>query len=476
MLPAVVFKLGNVGSVNLYSSVLYPGAVLMGGLGAYTLVRSLFGAWPGVAALVAVLFAPDASFLGFGNKHQSYYFESLVNVAMQYGLAGLALSWAIMIRACKNGSYKQVVLAYLLGFLLVFIKAHLFFANSFLLMLYPVVMFPGVRVGVRVGIALAFTSVFLAAFLVLQQFDGVPSVVLDGSGVHVHFRNMNHYTPGGELKDMWKTLYYHYRGSALVYPLGAVYIIAYSLGMVFLAFCLALFYARRRKMDAHAGWVLLVFLLWLFYSLFLSPDTRQVGTMDELIHRPFVWAYYIMAAWSAGVLYRSWVGDTLPVTVWGRAGCGLLLGVMVGFAVAQSINAQVFPVWREGGYRTILAFDRCALDAAHYLRSHRSPGQLFQSSDLDRKYFFTAQSETQIYAGGSVYGPTRSAPREKLEAVAGFMAMDNEAAVIDYVRRTHLNWFLREPQNALMWPESLARYQVFECGGFQLYRFDLLVP
>lgn len=476
MLPAVIHKLGHVAAVNLYSSVLYAGAVVMGGLGAYLLIRSLFGAWPAVAAVVAVVFWPDASFLGLGNKHQSYYFQAFVNVAMPYGLACLAVSWAIMIRACKTGALKQVIFAYLLGVILVFFKAHLFFANSFLLMLYPVFMYSGLRRPLRVGLAAAFTALFVSVFAFFQQFDSVPHVALDGYGVHVHFRNMNHYTPPGGLKDLWKYLHGTYRATWLVYPLGMVYIIMYSLGLVFVAFCLALMQARRSRLEAHAGWVLSVFLLWLMYSLFLSPDTRKIGTMDELIHRPFVWAYYLMAAWSAGVLYRTWVGVGVPRAHWGGALGLLALASTVWLTALQSVNAQVFPIWREGGYRSILAFDRCALNVAHFIRDHREAGQLFQASDLDSKYFFTAQSETQIFAGRSVYGPTRSAPKAKLEALAEFMKMNDEAAVLDYVRHTKLTWFIKEPPHTLQWPETLSRYRIHECGGFQLYRFDPSTP
>ncbi len=50
----------------------------------------------------------------------------------------------------------------------------------------------------------------------------------------------------------------------------------------------------------------------------LSYDDRHIGGVEELLHRPFVWAYFAVCAWTAAGVYRVIYGDA-PPTFFGKA-------------------------------------------------------------------------------------------------------------------------------------------------------------
>ena len=472
LLPALVYQVTGQTAVSLYVSVLLPFGVVLCALSAYVLVRNWFGAGAGLAALLAVVFLPDAFAQGFANKHYSYYFQMLVNVATPYGLACVALSWVFMFRGCRTGSVRHVLFAYLLGVLLVFFKAHLFFANSLFLMLYPMIQFPGLRAWQRTVLCMVAVGAFVGTIALAQGLETVPYLALDGSGVHVHFRNLNHYTSGSPLKDWMRHQYQANGQTPFVYGLGAAFLLAYAFGLLCVVFLLALvlirWYGKRETEDRHVGWILAVFIGWLLSALFLSGDIRRIGTVDELIHRPFVWAYFLVAAWSAGALYFVIWGKGYP-----RSFRGGVLAISVCAAATvmlwqQAPGLQVFPHWKPG-YRAIMSFDRCALQLAGHMRTHRRPNDLFLASGGDKWYFYTAHAEMQIYAGRSIYGPTRSARPDVLREVDALTRMYTEAQVLDFLRSRHIGWYIKDPYSQLQWPDSMARFRVMDCGGHELY-------
>jgi len=472
LLPALVYQVTGQTAVSLYVSLLLPFGVVLCALSAYVLVRSWFGAGAGLAALLAVVFLPDAFAQGFANKHYSYYFQMLVNVATPYGLACVALSWVFMFRGCQTGSVRHVLFAYLLGVLLVFFKAHLFFANSLFLMLYPMIQFPGLRAWQRTVLCTVAVGAFVGTIALAQGLETVPYLALDGSGVHVHFRNMNHFTSGGALKDWWRLQYHLLAKTPMVYGLGAAFLLMYAFGALCIVFVLALglasWRARRVTLPLHVGWILAVFLGWLLSALFLSGDIRRIGTVDELIHRPFVWAYFLVAAWSAGALYFVIWGTSLPRSLGGKL---LALSICIAAVVTawqRSPGAQLFPQWKRG-YHAIVSYDPCALKIAQYMRTHRQERDLFLASGGDKWYFYTAHAEMQIYAGRSIYGPTRSAKPDVLRQVDALTRMTTEAQVLDFLRSRHIGWYIKDPDSQLQWPDSMARFRVMDCGGHELY-------
>ena len=52
--------------------------------------------------------------------------------------------------------------------------------------------------------------------------------------------------------------------------------------------------------------------MYLIMSLGLAYDKNQVGTPDELLHRPFVWAYFVVCSWVAGAIYMWKFGNYVP--------------------------------------------------------------------------------------------------------------------------------------------------------------------
>ena len=61
--------------------------------------------------------------------------------------------------------------------------------------------------------------------------------------------------------------------------------------------------SSRERAFAKVRAVQVVF-NYLVMAMGLALDTRGVGTRDELLNRPLVWAYFVLAAWTAGGAYH----------------------------------------------------------------------------------------------------------------------------------------------------------------------------
>lgn len=47
-------------------------------------------------------------------------------------------------------------------------------------------------------------------------------------------------------------------------------------------------------------------------SLDLAFDTKHIGMPEELVHRPFVWAYLAVFTWTSGGLYFFFFENQFP--------------------------------------------------------------------------------------------------------------------------------------------------------------------
>jgi hypothetical protein len=92
VLPAAVLSLTGAGAYDLFASFLLPFGILLTGLAAYSLVASIWGAWPALAATAAVILLPDAYQQGFANRYLSYNFLQQVGPGGMYGVACSAVA------------------------------------------------------------------------------------------------------------------------------------------------------------------------------------------------------------------------------------------------------------------------------------------------------------------------------------------------------------------------------------------------
>ena len=143
MTPAFIRQASGIRSYAAFAGILAPMGVFFTGLGAYALVGSFWGSWPGLAAAAALLLLPDGAQQGMQNTFMSYHWLTQISPSASYGLALLALAWLFVLLGCRQGSRLQVIAGWLIAGILTFYKLHFFIASALLLLLVPPLFFRG---------------------------------------------------------------------------------------------------------------------------------------------------------------------------------------------------------------------------------------------------------------------------------------------------------------------------------------------
>lgn len=471
--PAAISLLTGTPAIDVYSSFQLPLGIFLTGLAAFSLVASLWGGWPALAAAAAVVLLPDAYQQGFGNRYLSYNFLAQVNLGMLYGIACVAIAWIFMLEGSRRGKVQAIFLGY--GFLALSLlyKAHLFVANAFLILIYPCLFYPGIKPRWRLLMGLGLIALFVAVVSFSQTMARVPVMRLDGSGIGWYVVQLLGNYDDGVLKAFFTQVFMHERHSKLVEGLYVVAMLGLSTFGLWIVAAAVLVGVGWTRLPAAILWFpVLMVANYLVMAIGLAPDTRGVGTPDELLNRPLVWAYFALVAWTAGWGYQLAWGDALPKSRLARTGLLALLCLALAGPWVWSKNLQTFPA-RPGkaSYLEFNAVPLCLVQASQYIRNNSRVDDIIQDSENDLRFVVTALAERQLFAGKSLFGGAAKEHQARLESLDGFKAMRTADELRAYAASNHLSWYLLQPITTVSWPASFVEQAVFNCDGYRVYHF-----
>jgi hypothetical protein len=352
-------------------------------------------------------------------------------------------------------------------------KAHIFVANSYIALIYPCLFFTGLRRRSRVILMLTATIIFVAVIGVAQTLPRVPVLKLNGSGLQVYLVTLIERSDPGLLQTFFHGVFLDNPLPRLAQGMMAVLmVLLFSFGLWNVGLAGALL-ARWSKLPALIRWLpVMVVGNYLIMALGLALDERQVGTPDELLNRPVVWAYFIVATFATALLYRWCIGNQLPRRGWPLA-CSAVL--VAGVAATTLVNTHAMQTFPAGPYpsnfRLQSSIDVCSLQAANFLRLNSQAKDIVQTSDGDPGFKFTALSERQLFAGKVSFGGKNELQQQRLRDMDALLALLNENAIVQYAAKQGIDWFLLTPEAEAAWPDSLLNQAAFACGGYRLYRF-----
>lgn len=470
--PAAVSAMAGDGAYEVFAGFLLPFGVLLTGLAAFAFAHSLWGRWPAVAASLAILLIPDAYQQGFGNKYLSYNFMQQVNVGGLYGVPCMAVAWIFVLHGCRARNIASILVGWTVAFVALPYKAHVFVANAFLIMIYPCLFLPGLKLRWRGLIALALIACFAGVVALSQSVDRIPTLRLDGSGArtYVAYLLVNH-DPG-----LLKSFVEHGLGDS---PWSATRLVIYGSALVLfgtfgywtVAVIATVLWIRKTAPVAIGAFPLLVMANYLIMALGLAMDSKQIGSPDELLNRPLVWAYFAVAAWTGGAVYDRLFADGPPRAAAARAVLGLaaLLGLLVPLTFAA--NLQTFPHWpRYASFQVAGAVPTCLVDAARFIRQHSARSDVVQDSENDPRVWVTALAERPDFAMDAPLQPPAGLDR-RLADLAAFKRLTSATEIKDYALRNHIAWYLLRPTSEVAWPAAIRNEAVFQCGGYRVLRF-----
>jgi hypothetical protein len=469
MVPAFIRQASAIHSYAAFAGILAPMGVFFTGLGAYALVGSFWGSWPGLAAASALLLLPDGAQQGMQNSFMSYHWLTQISPSASYGLALLALAWMFVLLGCRRGSWVQLMAGWLIAGILTFYKLHFFIASALLLSLLPPLFFRR-PLGVRRRIlwAVSAAAVYVVTVVGVQKVPGVPLIRLDGSSIREIFSLIKGFAQRGGLRDLLDSRLgpEHSRLSNVTF--GAPYVLLSTLGLFAPLLIILAISLRKRTSPVLVIFPLLLVANFLVMFLGLALDLRS-STPDELSHRPIMIVYFFVVAW-----------------VGGAAGLSLLESPRLGrlarpVLLCAAVSLLAIPAFLGAGVQRIAAMRMFSpvrvplglVRAAEYIRDHGDGQDLVQDSQFDRTYALAALAERRAYASRSltIISYNIDLLQQRIALVERFMDLREVAAVVATAQQIGLRWFLLDPGDQVAWPAEIVQHPVFELGGYRLYRF-----
>jgi hypothetical protein len=469
--PALLKYASGLPSYAIFGGVLVPMGVFFTGLGAYVLVASFWGAWPGLGACAALLLLPDGAQQGMRNTFLSYHWLAQISPGGTYGLSVVALAWLFVLRGSTRGSLFQIGVGWSFGVVLAFYKAHFFVASALLLITLPPFVFRGrLRRSYRAVWLTVAVAAFVSAVVVTQELPGFPLIRLDGSATGRLFDLVLSFASptaiGAFVSD-------HTGTSKAWIPnvvLGGIYLLLGILGVVAPVLVALMLHLRRRVAPLLVAFPLIIACNFLVMALGMAMDNTHVGVPEELQHRPLLLMYFVLLAWTGAagtfVLLRSRWSTRLarPVVV------GLVLLLLV-VPARNGVNLQSIPTM-AGEYR--LRFPTSLMHVMEFMRDHGRPTDVFQASTCDPGHAVAALSDRQPYVGVQRFWPRESERalfHARTSQVVQLMQLDEAGMVIMTASRMGLRWFLLFPEHGVAWPPAITNQPAFADGGYKLYRF-----
>ena len=474
VIPAALSIFTKSSAYVTFVSFLVPFGILLSGLAAFSLAGSIWGRWPGIAATLAVTLLPDAYQQGFGTKWLSYQFFQQVAPNGLYGVACVAIAWMFVLDGCKVARLASILFGYAFLVVTIVYKAQFFVANAFLMMIYPCVFFPGLRMRWRLAAAVVLVSVFYFVVSLSQNVDRVPTLRLDGSALKPYALLLLDRSEAGLFKSFYQIFLLEKQSNMVFTFYAARMLLLYTFG-VWTAICLFTSFVLRAKVKPAA--ILFPFFVivnYLIMSLGLAMDTKAVGQPEELLHRPFVWAYFVVLAWSGAAAYVLSFGNGPPTSKFARtlATSIAVSSLLVPLVWAHNLQTLPYPGWDS--YEVLNPVPSGLVKACSYIRKHSQPEELIQDSENDPNFWVTGLAERQDFAAEykmwrKIYSPP-GLP-ERLNELANFKRMKQEQDLMEFIKKSKISWYLLEPQTQVDWPASVLQNPVYRAGGFRLYHF-----
>ena len=472
LMAAVMVAVTPATAYEIFSCFLLPVGIFLSGLAAFSLASSLWGKWPGLAAILAVVFFPDAYQQGFQNKFLSYHFLQQVGPAGLYGTACVAVAWIFILEGCREKKLPLLVLGYVFLAITVFYKAQLFVANAFLILIYPCFFFLQCRTRWRLLAGLLLTLLFCNVIAISQHSSSIPIIRLDGSSLHRYATMLSNCTNPGRLHDFLLEKFATHPFRAPWYQMGAgIMIFFYTLGVWGPLWIITTFSLRPRTEKAILIFPLAIIINYLIMSLGLAFNTNHIGMPEELAHRPFVWAYFAVTSWTAGGLYFVFFENRFPKGLLGRMICLLILLVSFTTPLFFAHGLQTMPLW--GKTLTSNAVPVDMLKAINFIRNHSSSFETLQDSEGDPYFIVTGLTERQAYAITNSELNISAPPvlTTRLQKLEVFKKIQSEKDLLSFLQTHSMDWYLLHPDTIVAWPDSFKNKVAFVSGGYRVYHW-----
>lgn len=468
LIPATLADFANASSLVVYQSFLVPFGLLIFTFSAYALASQTFGKWAGLAGALCMLLLPDAVAQGFGNAVFGYQWMLQTSPLLSYGIACAALVFIFLFEAIRTNKYFYIAAAYFFTIIVLIFKAHIFVAISYLVLIFPILFIFKIKIVFRVSLLIIASIIYLTLATLSQQSNSIPTLLLDGSALMPYSDALLSINDNGYIKAFFSYLFEHSSDVWLlrITPfLLMLYICVF--GIFGILYLFQIKYLKNNFQAAARFFPFSVIAIYLIMASCLAMNERPIGTSDELLHRPFVWAYCITVLWATASLYYRNFGEQLPskkslrLCIFSLAITSLFLSMHFGKGIQTlqgnwGIGHQVFPT--------------CEFSVARYINKNSAKNDLIQVSFNDGIFKFTALSERQSFVNHTGVRSS-SGIKFRSDSVSKIKTVNSDHTVIEFMEKNHIKWYIHQPNDLLAWGDELKKNIVYECDNYKVYKF-----
>jgi hypothetical protein len=461
--------LAKVGHLPAYDTVVgfwTPFGSFLTGIASYALGRVMWSQAAGLAAFMAAILIPDAGLLNMAHPLYNYFWLQHISPAGLYGVAIAGAALILVVKGVREGRRAWIASGVVLGAFVVFFKVQVFAAAFPLLVSFAIVAWPPRRRW-RWLVLGACVTAGLALLPLANRFYVGPNVRFDFSGSALYWKLLASMASGTRVES-WYEVFRVARPfpSHLAQAIGLT--LLNGLGIFAVVAPLTWLLVLQRKIwRASDGISVAAVAILLLMTFGLSGDLRT----SEVIHRPFVWAYWLVASLTAGRLFSQLSAARPRLSAWAVA-VSLVALLWVPARYGSGIEQGKWP--RASAFSK-LPVDRGLVDCASYIRSQPPIDAVAQDSHLDPVLILGALSERPSFAARLemwklVSKAFRESPyQEQLRKLRGLQQATNVPDLQRSVRETGIRWYVVHPGDSNAWPAEFRDRPAFESSGYRVY-------
>jgi hypothetical protein len=466
---SIALCLAKAGSLPAYDTVVgfwAPFGWLLTGLASYALGRAMWNQGAGLAALIAALLIPDAGLLNVAHPLYNYFWLQHIAPGSLYGVSIAGAALILVVKGVREARRIWIVSGVVTGALVALFKIHVFMVVFPLLLSLAILAWPPCRrsrwivFGVCVAVGIAFLPL-------ANRFYVGPNVHVDFSGSALYWKVMAGMANGTPVESLYQVFSTgHPFPSHLAQAIGLTMLNGLGIFAVVAPLTWLLVLWRKTWQISELISVATVAIL-LLATFGLGGDLRT----SELIHRPFVWVYWLVASLTAGRLFSLLAGARPHLSAWAVA-VSLVALLWVPVVYGSGIERGKWPgAIAYSGLRV----DRGLIECAHYIRNQPPTDAIAQDSHLDPILVLGALSERRSFAARlemwkllsrAFRDSSYQAQLRKLESLQQATNISN---LQRSVRESGIRWYVVHPDDPNVWPSEFRDHPIFESNGYKVY-------
>jgi hypothetical protein len=468
-IPICLAKAGSIPAYAVVVGFWTPFGSFLTGLASYALGRVFWNQAAGLAALIATFLIPDLCLLNVAHPTYGYFWLQHAAPGGLYGVAVAGLALILVAKGVREGRRAWIASGVVAGAFVVFFKVQIFAAAFPLLVSFAIVGWPPRKkwqwlilgAGVAIGAALLPLA---------NRFYVGPNLQFDLSGSVWYWQVLAKMAVGTPVESWYRVFNeVHPFPTHLLQAIGLLLVNA--LGFFAILAPVVWFFVAWRKSWQASETISLAAVGILVLMTFGMGGTGMSDNAHEFIHRPFVWAYWLVGSLATGRLF-SILAASRP-QLWTRAiVVSAIILTLVPVCYGSGLQRGKGSV---GNVRSNMHVDRGLIDCARYIRHQPPADAVVQDSQLDKFLVVGGLSDRPSFAA-RVEEWTRqskafreSGYQEQLKKLQNLQQATNITELQRGVRQIGIRWYVMHPDDLNVWPAEFRDQPAFESNGYRVY-------